>query len=146
MNINDILKQLQEMVPNATYKKQPETAQKELLGFENIYMVNTKNFLDQTVAIGHIPQEVQEKWLDAFQTFLEYNGDVSSLNRLTSNGLYHSYLKSKNTFSQQDTLSSNQTEYTTMSKESSWIPCSLFFMSIYCVFLNPLLGGTTVYY
>ena len=83
MNFEDMLKQLETLVPTKNVKIQPETARLELLKFEKNYTINTVDFLNQKHPTNHIPDEVKDIWFDVYGTFLNFGGSDEQINHLS---------------------------------------------------------------
>lgn len=78
MNIQKMLEEVRSILPEENFQLQPETAEKELLGLEKKYKINTKDVLEN---ICPILSEVDlNKWLRSYETFIDFNGDKTKLN------------------------------------------------------------------
>lgn len=84
MNVETILKQLKEFLPEENFKVQPDTARQEILNLEKMYNVNTKDFFENPEFAKLIPEEICEKWINTFDTFITFGGSIDELNHLTT--------------------------------------------------------------
>ncbi|MGX5608733.1 hypothetical protein ACWKTZ_20200 [Bacillus cereus] len=73
MNIQDILKELKDILPPENFKVQPQEAIKVVREYENKYGINTETFLLCKDGVG---EDDCDSWLSAYQTMLLFGGEV----------------------------------------------------------------------
>lgn len=82
MGISNILKDLQSILPPESFFKEPESSLKELLYFEKKYSLNTTAFIQKKC--GFIELEDSHKWLNAYENYLFFKGDVKKINTIST--------------------------------------------------------------
>ncbi|WP_341960044.1 hypothetical protein NM897_09695 [Planococcus maritimus] len=135
MNIAETLQRLEALVPSENFRKQPDTARKELLDFETEYAINTSDFLGNIGNISRIPADIQEIWLETLDTFLLFDGSIEELNHLkvafAEDTLEEEFFPYKNQSLRKEYIQKQATPY------SGFVAC--FFCIILLIF-NPSLG------
>jgi hypothetical protein len=125
MNIENMLKQLKEILPAENFKIQPAAAREELLQLERDYNINTSIFIQDTSLSMSVPEEVREKWIDILDTFINFNGSIEDINHLSP--CESSY--NNKPFIKQNPEENPINEYLKNSKDSDWIPCLFLIMN-----------------
>lgn len=124
MNIENMLEQLKNILPEDNFKIQPATAQKELLQLEREYKINTSDFIKGSTLVT-IPDEVCEKWINTLDIFINFDGSIEDLNQLSQD----SSLNNKPFINQTSKEKSTKEYITEISKETGWLPCLLLFIN-----------------
>jgi len=82
MNNSEFMELMNELgIPeeNIIERHEPQDSLKELQKLEKQYNIDTSDIINQnsSVSLLLISKRVYEKWLDTFDTFIEYHGDSS---------------------------------------------------------------------
>lgn len=124
MNDSEFMELMDELdIPNENITEchEPEDSLKTLQNFESQYDIDTSVVIDKSMAnFLPIPQKNYMEWIDAFNTFMEYHGDVALIN-------------------------SHQGEYVvdnTNSQEAGFVNSASFFLQQYYLCLVRIWGGT----
>lgn len=136
MNIENILRQLKEILPAENFKVQPDTARNELIQLEKKYNINTNEFLNMPIEDTEITEEVREEWINKLDTFINFGGSIEELNHLPlTNG------NNNNQYIKHNTNENFTKEYATKkSKEPETGFLALSYTCIISAILSPSFG------
>lgn len=81
MNNSDILKDLMTFIPEENFIQEPEASLNELLVFEEKYKLNTSEFVEKKFIDGHVDVEDIHDWLNSYENYLFFDGDISKINK-----------------------------------------------------------------
>lgn len=134
MNIEDILKQLKEILPAENFKVQPDTARGELIQLEKKYNINTSYFLETPLEDTNVSEEDCDKWINTFDTYINFGGVITEINHIPLCDNNKQFIKpNKN--------EKNTKEYATKkSKEPEDGFLALSYSLIISIILNPSFG------
>lgn len=76
--IPEIIAALKSFIPEENFRKEPETSTTALLSLENEYKVSTTDAIHARV---ELPEEVREEWLNHFENFVLFGGDLEKINQ-----------------------------------------------------------------
>lgn len=79
-SIEEIVTELQKIIPEENFRKQPEHAMKEIVALEAKYRLNTVDVLT-TLHNDNIAEDDLDNWLDAYDTFCLFGGDEDDINK-----------------------------------------------------------------
>jgi hypothetical protein len=125
VNIENMLKQLKEILPPQNFKNQPTAARDELLEFEKTYNINTSQFIEDKEKITSIPEEVREEWITTLDTFINFNGSIEDINHLSTleSSLEDPFIITSKEDSKKEYIKKK-------SKETFWLPCFSLFLNL----------------
>lgn len=84
MNIDNMLKQLRDLLPAENFKVQPDAARCEIIQLEKKYNINTYDFLKTPLELTNITDEDRDVWINTLDTFINFGGKTSEINHLAS--------------------------------------------------------------
>lgn len=86
LTIPEMIEKLKEIVPPENFQLQPKSAKDALLALEFAYQINTNDVLNNSDFVKQkLTEEVIDKWLDTYQTFILFKGNPNDLNSNLSN-------------------------------------------------------------
>lgn len=91
MTMEHLMEQLRSLVPEENFKRQPETAKQKIIDLEQHYKVNTSSML-RGVKKEYIPEEIIDIWINEYQTFKNFGGEINELNHISNNYIDSYYI------------------------------------------------------
>lgn len=82
--IAEMMKALKKIVPKENFRKEPETALGELIALERKHQINTQDLLASGFNHPSLTEEDIYEWINTFETFELFKGDLSLLNSIPS--------------------------------------------------------------
>lgn len=82
MDISNVIKQLQTILPTENFLKEPETSIRELQHFEKKYKLNTIDFIEKKYKDELVDLEDVEEWLNSYENFLFFEGNETLINTI----------------------------------------------------------------
>lgn len=82
MNISEVIRQLQTVLPTESFLKEPEASLTDLHRFEEKYNLNTNDFLEKKYKDGFVDLEDAEDWLNSYENFMFFEGDLTLINTI----------------------------------------------------------------
>lgn len=77
-SVEEIIAALKSFIPEENFRKEPEASTKELIALENKYKVTTDDAINARVDLS---EEVREEWLNHFDNFVLFGGDMEKINQ-----------------------------------------------------------------
>jgi len=80
VSIQQIIRELKEILPESNFHVQPETSKNKLIELERKYDMTTYEFVNMKKDISNVSEDERYHWLNTLETYCNFGGIIEGVN------------------------------------------------------------------